>query len=53
MPKVQMAQELWDIVIKDLLTLSARFAARVFNFDLVPQQQKHSNVWSAIFQNKN
>lgn len=50
---VRTAQELWDIVIKDLPTLSARFAARVFNFDLVPQQQKHSNVWSAILKTEN
>ena len=49
---VRVAQELWDIVIKDLPTLSARFAARVFNFDLAPRQQKHSSIWSAILKNE-
>jgi hypothetical protein len=48
-----LVQELWDIVTGYLPSLSAGFAARVFNFHLLPWQQKHSNVWSAIFQNEN
>ena len=39
--------------MKDLPTLSARFAACMFNFSLVLQQQKHSNVQSAILENEN
>lgn len=44
-----MSQELWDMVVKDLPSLTGRYAAQVFDFRLQDRHEKHSDVWNKIF----
>lgn len=44
----RMSQELWDMVIEGLPSLTGRHAAQVFGFTLPERQQKHSGIWNKI-----
>lgn len=46
----RVAQESWDIIVYKLPAVDARSAAAVFGFQLRPEQIKHSDLWSSIFQ---
>jgi hypothetical protein len=41
-------QELWDIVMEYLPSLTGRYAAQVFNFTLTKGRRLHSEIWSKI-----
>jgi hypothetical protein len=45
---MKMPQELWRMVIHDLPSLTGRYAAEVFGFELEERHQKHSSVWNKI-----
>lgn len=48
----QMSQELWEMVIEYLPSLTGRHAAQVFNFELTERHQKHSDIWNQILKDK-
>ena len=51
--KVPLAPEIWDLVVKDVPSFSARTAARVFGFMLGNQkQEKHGRVWESVFRDQ-
>jgi ubiquinone/menaquinone biosynthesis C-methylase UbiE len=45
----RMPQELWEMVIVDLPSLSGSYAAEAFGFRLQERHRKHSNIWKMIF----
>ncbi|RFU27841.1 hypothetical protein B7463_g8494, partial [Scytalidium lignicola] len=48
----RMSQELWDMVVGYLPSLSGRHVAQVFNFKLTEGHQSHSDIWNKIFKDE-
>ena len=48
----RMPQELWDMVVHELSSLTGRHAAEVFGFGIEEAHQRHSGVWSEIIETK-
>jgi hypothetical protein len=48
----KMSQELWEMVIDYLPSLTRRHASQAFNFQLTQQHWKHSNIWNQIIKDK-
>jgi hypothetical protein len=51
-PYTRIPQELWRIIVDYLPSLTGRYAAEVFGFQLQDQHQRHSNIWNKIFETK-
>lgn len=49
---VHLAQECWDMVVRNLPSFSIRPAAQVFGFKLERKQENHLSVWNVIFQDQ-
>ena len=48
----KMSQELWEMVIDYLPSLTGRHASQAFNFQLTQQHWRHSNIWNQIIKDK-
>ena len=48
----RMSQELWDMVIEHLPSLTGRHAATAFNFKLAERHQRHSDIWSKMIKDE-
>ena len=46
---MRVPQEVWDKISRDLPSISVGYAAKIFRFQLWPQQSRHCEVWSSVF----
>lgn len=50
---MHLAQEIWDVIVQDLPSFTAKSAAKVFHFNLGNRKQaSHGGVWKLVFRNQ-